>query len=77
MKNAIFFVLIIGDAKSQMVERELKIALARGIPILAFAKVHFNNQGKKLSQRRQLRQLNQFLQNYTICKLPHFQCVRI
>ncbi len=47
MKNAIFFVLIIGDAKSQMVERELKIALARGIPILAFAKVHFNNQGKK------------------------------
>ncbi len=43
-----FFVLIIGDAKSEMVEKELKIALARGIPILAFAKVRFNRQGKKL-----------------------------
>ena len=43
-----FFVLIIGDAKSQMVERELKIALARGIPILAFAKVRFNEQGQKI-----------------------------
>lgn len=43
-----FFVLIIGNAKSQMVERELKIALARGIPILAFAKVHFTKQGKKV-----------------------------
>lgn len=43
-----FLVLIIGDAKSQMVERELRIALARGIPILAFAKVHYNKQGKKI-----------------------------
>ena len=43
-----FFVLIIGDAKSQMVERELKIALARGIPILAFAKVRYNKQGRKI-----------------------------
>lgn len=42
-----FFVLIIGNAKSQMVERELKIALARGIPILAFAKVSFNEHGNK------------------------------
>lgn len=43
-----FFVLIIGDAMSQMVERELKIALARGIPILAFAKVRHNKQGNKI-----------------------------
>lgn len=43
-----FLVLIIGDAKSQMVEKELKIALARGIPIIAFAKVRFNKQGKKI-----------------------------
>lgn len=43
-----FFVLIIGDAKSQMVESELRIALARGIPILAFAKVRFNEQGKTI-----------------------------
>lgn len=43
-----FFVLIIGDAQSQMVERELKIALARGIPILAFAKIRYNRQGRKV-----------------------------
>lgn len=43
-----FFVLIIGNKESLMVERELKIALARGIPVLAFAKVHYNSQGKKV-----------------------------
>lgn len=43
-----FFVLIVGNTESTMVERELKIALARGIPILAFAKIHYNSQGKKL-----------------------------
>lgn len=31
-----------------MVAKELKIALARGIPIVAFAKIHFNRQGKKV-----------------------------
>lgn len=43
-----FFVLIIGNKESVMVERELKIALARGIPVLAFAKIHYNSQGKKI-----------------------------
>lgn len=43
-----FFVLIIGNTESLMVEKELKIALARGIPILAFAKVHYTVQGKKV-----------------------------
>ncbi len=43
-----FFVLIIGNTESSMVEKELKIALARGIPILAFAKVRYNTQGKKV-----------------------------
>lgn len=43
-----FFVLIIGDKESKMVAKELKIALARGIPIVAFAKIHFNRQGKKV-----------------------------
>lgn len=43
-----FFVLIIGNKESVMVERELKIALARGIPVLAFAKIHYNSQGKKV-----------------------------
>ena len=43
-----FFVLIIGNKESTMVERELKIALARGIPVLAFAKVQYNSRGKKV-----------------------------
>lgn len=43
-----FLVLIIGDAKSKMVERELRIALARGIPILAFAKIHYDKRGRKV-----------------------------
>lgn len=43
-----FLVLIIGNKKSDMVAKELKIALARGIPIIAFAKIHYTHQGKKV-----------------------------
>ena len=42
-----FFVLLIGNAESKMVEKELKIALARGIPIVALAKIRYYRNGKK------------------------------
>ncbi|MCL2861508.1 MAG: hypothetical protein FWE22_03755 [Firmicutes bacterium] len=34
-----FFVLIVGEVKSEMVNEELKIAIAIGLPILVFAKI--------------------------------------
>lgn len=43
-----FLAIIIGDTESSMVEKELKLALARGIPILAFARIHYNSHGKKV-----------------------------
>ena len=43
-----FFVLIIGEAASLMVDQELRIALSRGIPILAFAKIQYDANGKKV-----------------------------
>lgn len=42
-----FFVLLIGNAESKMVEKELKIALARGIPIVALAKIRYYRNGRK------------------------------
>lgn len=43
-----FFVLLIGEKKSKMVENELRIALAKGIPIIALVKIRYDQQGKKI-----------------------------
>lgn len=72
-----FFVLIVGNTESTMVERELKIALARGIPILAFAKIHYNSQGKSCFQPRESAQSSRFRQNCITCKLQHSRHAKI
>lgn len=44
-ENCDFFVLLLGKVPSLAVEKELKIALARGIPILVFARASFDKNG--------------------------------
>lgn len=44
-ENCDFFVLLLGKAPSSAVEKELKIALARGIPILVFARAFYDKDG--------------------------------
>lgn len=47
-ENCDFFVLLLGDVPSKIVERELKIALSRGIPILVFAREDQQRRGHHL-----------------------------
>ena len=44
-ENCDFFVLLLGKVPSSAVEKELKIALARGIPILVFARASYDKEG--------------------------------
>ncbi|MDR1747900.1 MAG: DUF4062 domain-containing protein [Spirochaetaceae bacterium] len=43
--NCEFFVLIMGKAPSKMVEKELQLALSKGISILVFVKIEYGNKG--------------------------------
>lgn len=70
-----FFVLIIGNAESEMVERELKIALSRGIPILAFAKITYNKQAKKVLPQKTISTIKQISPElYNMQIVTFFSC---
>lgn len=45
-ENCDFFILLLGQVPSDTVERELKIALSRGIPILVFARAIYDKEGR-------------------------------